>query len=166
MNYDRFRALSGEPLNWTRHENTAAFGVNPVVGPEMIRCHLSDGSSHPDVFRADCCNWGYMVDGPDGKTPVSVVAYETCEPRFPELAKEREAKDAGSQKLGELLEWLQTQGLVIAEWEGPQSLRVSQRGSNTNGLIAEFFGIDTKQSEAERQQLLDEFLKSQQDTAQ
>lgn len=56
--------------------------------------------------------------------------------------------------IGEFLEWLQSKGIVLAYYEGN---RLEQFGSGDVGqrLMHEFFGVDERQAERERQALLD-----------
>jgi hypothetical protein len=162
MKSKRFYALSGEQMIWTRHENTVPHGICPVAGDEHVRAEWSDGQKAEN--NAASLNWDrHRIVGNSGEK-VLVTHYSTCEPRFPELAKEVEAKAAGSQAIGEFLEWLQEQGIVLAEYhEGTDSLYVATRPRGKLEFIAEFFGIDSKKAEAERQQLLAEFVASQQE---
>jgi hypothetical protein len=161
MKEARYKALIGEQLTWTRHTDMK-FGECPIAKDEIVRVTWTHNNFTCPPQRAGGINWGHFHL--NERNPV--LHYETCEPRFPELAKETLAKQNGSQVIGEFLEHLQEKGLVIAEWEGPQSLRVSQRGSCTMGLIHSFYGIDSKKAEAERQTLLDEFVNLQQGNAQ
>lgn len=161
MNEARYLALKCEQMVWTRHTD-AVFGTRAVAKDEIVKITWANGFTCPPQPAGDC-NWGHLV----GDKPNPIVSYETCEPRFPELCKETEAKANGSQQIGEFLEWLQEQGIVLAEYhEGTDSLYVATRPRGKQEFVAEFFGIDVKKAEAERQQLLDEFVKSQQEAAQ
>jgi hypothetical protein len=164
MKNERFHALKGEQMVWTRHENTADHGVYPVDKNDRVIVEWSDGFKNE--ARAGDLNWGRAKHLAGGVIePIPVTHYSTCEPRFPELAKEVEAKAAGSQKIGEFLEWLQEQGIILAQYhEGTDSLHVATRPRGKLEFIAEFFGIDSKKAEAERQQLLAEFVASQQES--
>lgn len=149
MNEARYLALKCEQMVWTRHTD-AVFGKCPVDDDEIVKVTwTSPGLTTPPIKAGDC-NWGHKIDG----KPDPVLHYETCEPRFPELCKETEAKAKGSQVIGEFLEWLTENNIGLAT------------SYSDDELIARFFGIDTKKAEAERQQLLDEFVKSQQGAAQ
>jgi hypothetical protein len=74
-----------------------------------------------------------------------------------------------SQTIGAFLEWLiTTKHLVIAKWEksindddeAVESLEPAWFGSyGIEGLLAEYFGIDLKKAETERQAILEEFRK-------
>lgn len=159
MNEARYKSLLGEQLVWTTHTDMT-FGECPIDKDEIVRVTWSRTNFTCPPQRACGINWGHFHL--NERNPV--LHYETCEPRFPELAKETEAKTAGSQQLGEFLEWLQEQGVVLGEWQGSNTLGVSHRSAGD--LIAGFFGIDVKKAEAERQQLLAEFVASQQEAAQ
>lgn len=65
-----------------------------------------------------------------------------------------------SQRIGEFLEWLAEQEIVLAEWTGSDCdecgdeplMRISQ---NREQLLANYFEIDLVKAEKERQALLD-----------
>lgn len=67
-----------------------------------------------------------------------------------------------SQAIGEFLEWARSEGFFLASWqhfgnpepEGYDRLVASNK--TTNQWLAEFFEIDLKKAEEERQALLDE----------
>ena len=162
MKRERFRRLAGEQMVWTQHENTAEHGVCPIDGDEYVRVTWSDG--HTAESNAGGLNWAraHMAGNAYPFTPMPVTHYSTCEPRFPELAKEVEAKQDGSQKVGNFLEWLQERGIELGiQQQGCDAGLLSPLNRSHEILIADFFGIDMKKAEAERRQLLDEFVASQ-----
>lgn len=166
MKHDRFRRLTGEQMVWTKHENTAVFGTCPVDGDEHVIVVWSDG--HTAQSNAGGLNWAKHNVGPDfagpcDETRTPVTHYSTCEPRFPELAKETEAKLAGADTIMDFLEWAQSdKGWLLAYYpENCNGLDVVSVPDGKQGILAAYFGIDTKKAEAERRQLLDEFVASQ-----
>lgn len=163
MKRERYDLLRGEQLVWTEHENAAEHGVCPVDPDEMVMITYADGwkSRHPT--RAGDMNWNRFSSEDGDRHPLRVTHYQTCEPRFPMLAKETEAKAAGSQAIGEFLEWAQEQGWLLAQYiEGTDSMRPVAVPRGKTGIIAQFFEIDLAQADRERQQLLDEFVAAQQ----
>ena len=81
--------------------------------------------------------------------------------KTPELNKIIEAAE-DSQKIGEFLEWLDEQEIILAEWTGSEYceecgeeplMRTSQ---SREQLLANYCGIDLAKAEKERQALLDE----------
>ncbi|ALN21936.1 MULTISPECIES: hypothetical protein [Ectopseudomonas] len=151
MKQARYTLLAREEMVWTRHEHNGS-DVCPVEPDEVVKASGGDQGAGP--CPASAVSWA------------GVTHYETCEPRFPMLAKELEAKAAGSQVIGNFLDWLEGQGINLAvadETAGPNALRfyVPCMQSHTD-LIAGFFDIDQKQADRERQQLLDEFVARQQ----
>lgn len=102
------------------------------------------------------------------------------EPKCPECEK-LSAVSEKSQVLGCLLDWMQSQGIVLARWEKPSvpTYEFSQgvefeiedvlvqahefRGdSGINKLLAQYFEIDLDKVEAERRAIL-EYIQSKQD---
>lgn len=160
MNEARYLALKCEQMVWTRHTD-AVFGTRAVAKDEIVKITWANGFTCPPQPAGDC-NWGHLVG--DKQNPI--VSYETCEPRFPELCKETEAKARGSMQIGEFLDWLGEQNIVLAEYNDRDQLQVADRPRGKHQFLAEFFGIDVVKAETERQQLLDEFVKSQQGAAQ
>lgn len=76
----------------------------------------------------------------------------------PELNKVLEVSE-DSQRIGEFLEWLAEQEIVLAEWVGREYgvgteslMRISQTREQ---LLANYFEIDLVKAEKERQALLD-----------
>jgi hypothetical protein len=65
-----------------------------------------------------------------------------------------------SQKIGEFIDWLCTQGYAIAYYPKGEETRFDQRLSaipkSTEQLLAEYFEIDLNQAEKERRAILDE----------
>lgn len=161
MNEARYLILNCEQMVWTRHTD-AVFGKCPVDDDEIVKVTwTSPGLTTPPIKAGDC-NWGHKIDG----KPDPVRHYETCEPRFPELCKETEAKANGSQQIGEFLDWLGEENIVFAEYNDQDQLVIAARPRGKHQFLAEFFGIDVVKAEAERRQLMDEFVKSQQEAAQ
>jgi len=79
--------------------------------------------------------------------------------KTPELNKIIEAAE-DSQKIGEFLEWLNEQEIILAEWTGSDCdecgeglMEISQ---SREQLLANYCGIDLVKAEKERQALLDE----------
>lgn len=165
MKHERFRRLTGEQMVWTQHENTADHGVCPIDRDEHVKVVWSDG--HKAESNAGGLNWakhnvGDATTGPTEQTRTPVTHYSTCEPRFPELAKEILAKQEGSQEIGNFLEWLQDEGITLGTaHEDSVGGLLQPANRSAESLIAGFFGIDMKKAEAERRQLLDEFVASQ-----
>lgn len=79
--------------------------------------------------------------------------------KTPELDKIVEAAE-DSQKIGEFLEWLSEQEIILAEWTGSdcewcgESLMCMVQ--TREQLLANYCGIDLVKAEKERQALLDE----------
>lgn len=98
------------------------------------------------------------------------------EPATPELDKLKRVQNS-SQTIGAFLEWLtSTKHLVIAKWEKSindddeevESLEPARFGSygTIEGLLAEYFSIDLKKVENEKQAILTRFReKTQEQTA-
>ena len=76
-----------------------------------------------------------------------------------ELDKIRKVSE-NSQRIGEFLEWLAEQEIILAEWTGNEYnecgdeplMRISQTREQ---LLANYFEIDLAKAEQERQALLD-----------
>ena len=77
---------------------------------------------------------------------------------LPEHQKLKDLNGA-NQIVGDFIEWLGDNGMVIAAYEDNRLWPVTKSRDN---LIAEHFGIDTKRLDAEKQQVLDDFVASQQ----
>ena len=75
--------------------------------------------------------------------------------RYPNLQKEKEARDEGSQLIGEFIDWLPSVGLRITGGDDPVR-------RSPHSLLCMFFDIDEKEVERERTTLLQEFVASQQ----
>ena len=96
----------------------------------------------------------------DGREAAAAMA--TIWPATPQLDKMK-AVQKESQLLGEFLEWLQEEGLVICEWHENQYVngKLSQPAGvyptrrTSQQLLADYFGIDLKAADWERQALLD-----------
>ena len=73
--------------------------------------------------------------------------------KYPEHEKLREVKDT-SQAIGEFLEWLQSEGMGVAEYDAYANLAWVRH--STTGLLARYFGIDQKKLEQEKCAMLDE----------
>lgn len=81
--------------------------------------------------------------------------------KWPEHEKLMKVKDK-SQMIGDFLEWLGEQSFEISEYEecedcGCEHLFPIRK--NREQLLAEYFGIDLKVLEDEKQQMLDEVRK-------
>lgn len=75
--------------------------------------------------------------------------------RYPELAKESAAKQAGSQILGEFIgEFLPSRGLVLCT-SHDQGCRFMPAYQTISSLLADFFDIDERKAEEERRDLLE-----------
>jgi len=71
--------------------------------------------------------------------------------KYPECEKIAKVKDQ-SQVLGEFLEWLDLQGMFVAEYdrlEYPQPIRLGREK-----LLAKYFKIDLDKAEKEKQSIL------------
>jgi len=58
-----------------------------------------------------------------------------------------------SQKIGEFIEWLSEKDMLIGKWCN-NGIRVDVARFNKQELLAEFFEIDLKKVEKEREQML------------
>lgn len=75
--------------------------------------------------------------------------------QYPALAKMESVQDE-SQTIGQFLEWLQENGMVVCS--GADGLRGSQYWpilEGTEALLARFFEVDLKEVEKERRRILD-----------
>lgn len=85
-------------------------------------------------------------------------------PQVPEHDKIK-ALGGKNNVVGDFLEWLTEQGYVIAQYEGePGYERLWPVHKSTEEHIADYFGIDRKALNREKEALLD-FIRSQHDTA-
>ena len=74
---------------------------------------------------------------------------------YPEHEKMRAVKNE-SQTIGEFLEWLSEQGILLAKYDG-ETLFVSYY--RIEELLAEYFGIDLNKINNEKDQMLQELRK-------
>lgn len=76
---------------------------------------------------------------------------------MPLLPEHQKLKDLNgrNETVGDFIEWLNDNGLVIAEHDKSSRLWPTMKSRDT--LIANFFEIDTKKLEAEKRQILSEF---------
>lgn len=77
---------------------------------------------------------------------------------LPEHQKLKDLNGA-NQIVGDFIEWLSDNGMVIAQYEGSRLWPVTK---SRDTLIAEHFGIDPKRLDTEKQQVLDDFVAAQQ----
>lgn len=87
-------------------------------------------------------------------------------PPTPELDKQHRAIEDGAHRVGEFLDWLESEGYVLARYSDGDSCPEGCSGLDPDyaakeKLVAGFFGIDLGRIEAERQSLLD-YLRGQQ----
>ena len=85
-------------------------------------------------------------------------SYSTKLPKTPELDKLANCREE-SQAIGRFLDWLSEQNIFLArsaDDEGENFVAISK---SVNALLAEYFGIDEKKCEQERQLLLAELRK-------
>lgn len=80
--------------------------------------------------------------------------------KTPELDKMLKAK-SDSQRIGEFLEWLDEQEIVLAEWSGSDCYECGDEtlmciSQNRERLLANYFCIDLDKAEIERLALLDD----------
>lgn len=80
---------------------------------------------------------------------------------YPESAKLLAVKDE-SQAIGEFLEWLQSQGVVLCEIQ-PDSDRFWPINKSFTTLLAEYFEIDLMAKEKEVRAMLEAYQASQRD---
>lgn len=76
-------------------------------------------------------------------------------PSTPELDKQHKAIEDGAHRVGEFLDWLDTQGVELAQRAGFGDDLVPYVRRSRKQLIADFFGIDLDKVEAETMALLD-----------
>ena len=90
--------------------------------------------------------------------------------QYPEHEKLQAVKDK-SQAIGEFIEWLQgTKGFRLAKWmkvpdeyaEDEETDALLPQSIDINMLLAEYFEIDLKQLEKEKQSMLEEMRKQNQ----
>lgn len=75
-------------------------------------------------------------------------------PATPELDKmERASVDMGSQYIGEFLEWINSQGWELAEWED-HSDKLNPISSSIKQILAYYCEIDLAKVDQERSQIL------------
>lgn len=70
---------------------------------------------------------------------------------YPEHEKLKAVKD-DSHKIGEFLEWLRSQGWVLAQWDNDELTSI---GYTTGALLAEYFKIDPRKLEEEKQMMIE-----------
>lgn len=78
--------------------------------------------------------------------------------RYPEHEKLK-ALDGENQKIGNFIEWLNEQGYSICEWKegrGYNGGEYHPARSNTSDMLAQYFEIDVKRLEDEKQAMLAE----------
>lgn len=73
--------------------------------------------------------------------------------KTPELNKMQAAQD-DSQKIGEFLEWLAEQNIILADWDDDDG-ELFQISGTREQLLAKYFKIDLVKCEQERSALLD-----------
>jgi hypothetical protein len=94
---------------------------------------------------------------------------------YPECEKMSRAREEGSQKIGEFLEWLETQGIHLVTELTDEQLEELADGDDPGldcewrhyrqcmktreQLIADFFGIDLKKVEEERRAMIEALRK-------
>lgn len=78
------------------------------------------------------------------------------QPETPELDKMHKVKE-DSQKIGEFLEWLGSQGIELMQWRKnyPRDRHPFPIGESIEKLLYRYFEIDFDKAEAERRALLD-----------
>lgn len=72
----------------------------------------------------------------------------------PELDKIREVREQ-SEKIGDFLEWLRGEKIVLTEWDDEQE-RYFDIHKNIEEILAEYFKINLNKAEEERQAILRE----------
>lgn len=98
-------------------------------------------------------SWGTMSSR-FPSTPNVANGPKNEKPLYPEHEKLEKVRTL-SQVCGEFLEWLEMQGLHLGKWDaGGEYLVVKQ--TRRSRLLAEFFDIDEKKLEQEKQAMLDE----------
>lgn len=81
--------------------------------------------------------------------------------KYPQLAQMR-AVQAQSQAIGEFIEWLGENGMVICTTEdGLRGGRYYPVGTPTEALLARHFGVDLNAVERERRQVLADCVRAQ-----
>ena len=79
--------------------------------------------------------------------------------KTPELESIREVHE-DSQRIGEFLEWLAEQEIVLAKWTGSECGRCGEGlmeiSQSREQLLANYFVIDLVKAEKERQAILDD----------
>lgn len=79
----------------------------------------------------------------------------------PELDRLKAIQDV-SQKIGDFLEWLRDEKhYVIAQWLPTNPDSLMSVSFNIEGILAEYFMIDLNKVERERQAILEDFRKRQ-----
>lgn len=78
--------------------------------------------------------------------------------KTPEIDRMLEVKE-DSQRIGEFLEWLAEQEIILAEWTGSDCVGCGEGyveiSQTREQLIANYFEIDLVKAEKERQAILD-----------
>lgn len=85
---------------------------------------------------------------------------ELKEPEVPEIKKMEAVKDK-SQAIGEFLEWLYEEGLLVAKYSGSND-RIIPVSILVEKLLANYFNIDLNKVESEKRALL-EYVRRVQD---
>jgi len=80
---------------------------------------------------------------------------EESRERLDECRRMSSARNQGSQIIGEFIEWLGEQGYTICEDTGSEVDNYWPTSKRTEQLLADFFGIDLNEVEAERRRLLE-----------
>lgn len=82
---------------------------------------------------------------------------------YPEHEKVK-AKAKDGTVIGEFLEWLESQGITLCEWDNDKKheweKEFHQTTKTTEVLIAEYFGIDLKKFRAEKDEMFEELRKA------
>lgn len=79
---------------------------------------------------------------------------KTIDP-YPEHTKLRAVKDR-SQCVGEFIEWLDEQGIFLAEYWGGRDRTLYRAHESRDSLLARFFEIDRDRLEEEKRAMLEE----------
>ena len=78
---------------------------------------------------------------------------------YPEHEKLK-ALNGANQTVGDFIEWLGEQGLVIAKWSDDGGDYMWPAGKSRDELIAEFFDIDRDKLEEEKREMLNKIRES------
>lgn len=136
------------PLEWVEHTN-CQLRPEGLAHDAAVRVRYRAGGESLGYSEASNYQWHL------------VSHYAAPKPRFPNLALETLAKRDGKTNLiADFLEHLCERDVVLARWEGENNL--CPCNISVHNLICDYFGIDPKAADTERNQLLDEYMKSQQ----